>query len=495
MTRPLVGTSFAGYRVERVLGRGGMSVVYLAEHPRLKSRVALKVLAPALAEDDLFRERLLSESRLAASLSHPNVIPVYDTGEEEGVLFISMRFVDGQDLRTRLKSGRLPLADVASIIQQAAAALDAAHARGLVHRDVKPANILIEPGAAPAGHVYVADFGLSKHADAQSGATASGLVGTVDYMAPEQIEGRQLDGRADVYALGCVLFECLTGKPPFTRENDVAVLWAHIREAPPAPSELDRNLPRAFDGIVARALAKDPRDRYATCGELAEEVRAASATKQQRIVLPRPRWRRPRSRGLRRATAGVVAGLVVGAGVASAIVLAADHGAASPRVVTSRSLRPAASLQIPGELRRSCTRVAPPTPDFDQSALCHPRDVTSVQYSHALSGTRMRAQGQRAAYAHGAATPGARVGARGLCEDQTTAAVRDWGVTADGKRSELTPLVSPVAIRGRLLCYTSPNGWSAIEWTDKDYDVYSIAYGKSRSALYRWWRVRGGPAD
>ncbi|MEA2271873.1 MAG: hypothetical protein QOI98_581, partial [Solirubrobacteraceae bacterium] len=139
-TRPLVGTLFAGYRVERVLGRGGMSVVYLAEHPRLKNMVALKLLAPTLAEDDLFRERLLRESRLAASLNHPNVIPVFDTGEEDGVLFVSMRFVDGPDLRALLRDGPLPLEQTASVIAQAAAALDAAHARGLVHRDIKPAN-------------------------------------------------------------------------------------------------------------------------------------------------------------------------------------------------------------------------------------------------------------------------------------------------------------------------------------------------------------------
>ena len=165
-TKTLVGTSFAGYRVESLLGRGGMSVVYLAEHPRLKSKVALKLLAPALAEDDVSRERLVRESRLAASLSHPNVIPVYDTGEEDGVLFVSMRFVAGQDLRALIREGGpLSLADTASVISQAAAALDAAHARGLVHRDVKPANILLEQGSEGPWHVYVADFGLTKHTD------------------------------------------------------------------------------------------------------------------------------------------------------------------------------------------------------------------------------------------------------------------------------------------------------------------------------------------
>ena len=270
-----------------------MSVVYLAEHPRLKNKVALKLLAPALAEDDVFRERLVRESRLAASLNHPNVIPVYDTGEEDGVLYVSMRFVAGHDLRALIRDGGpLSVSETTSVITQAAAALDAAHAAGLVHRDIKPANILLEQGGEPPGHVYVADFGLTTHTDARSGATASGIVGTVDYMAPEQIEGRQIDGRADVYALGCVLFECLVGRPPFKLDTDVAVLWAHIREDPPLPGDVDRSLPRAFDGIVDRALAKSPRDRYATCGELAGGRCGAAARHAQ---TSRSGWTCPRA--------------------------------------------------------------------------------------------------------------------------------------------------------------------------------------------------------
>src|SRR5690349_695679 len=319
---PRVGTTFAGYRIERVLGRGGMSVVYLAEHPRLRSDVALKLLAPELAEDDVFRERLLRESRLAASISHPNVIPVYDTGEEDGVLFISMRFVDGPDLRRLLReAGPLEPGRAGAMCTQVAAALDAPHARGLVHRDVKPANILVEVGP---WHVYVADFGLTKHTDAQSGATASGLVGTVDYMAPEQIQGRPLDGRADVYALGCVAFEALTGRPPFQLESDVAVIWAHMRNDPPNASALNRALPRAVDGVLGRALAKDPADRHATCGELAAELSAAVAARRRRSAgmgLPfrvrAPRWRR---RWAAPALVGAGAGVVVGALVAGAVV-------------------------------------------------------------------------------------------------------------------------------------------------------------------------------
>jgi serine/threonine protein kinase len=492
-TRPLVGTSFAGYRVESVLGRGGMSVVYLAEHPRLKNRVALKLLAPSLAEDDLFRERLLRESRLAASLSHPNVIPVYDTGEAEGLLYVSMRYVEGEDLRALLRErGPLPLAETASVISQAAAALDAAHARGLVHRDVKPANILLEPGAEPAGHVYVADFGLTKHTDARSGATASGVVGTVEYMPPEQIEGRQLDARSDVYALGCVLFECLTGQAPFRRDNDVAVLWAHIREEPPRVSDLARGVPRAFDAIVDRALAKSPADRYESCGALATDVRAAAASKRQRPV-PLSRMKLPRLRTrYRRRLVPLAAAALVGAAVAAGITAALEGGGSPARAPLSSAALDA-SLMIPAALQPSCEPTAAPSPDFNASAICHPVDptVSSVQYSHALSGSRMRARWLAAAYAVGAALPGASVKPQGSCAGATTAA-RDWGVPPSGTRRELVG--SPLPEHGRLLCYTSPSGWSSIEWTDKDFDVYAIAYGHTRYGLYRWWRIRGGPS-
>ncbi len=379
-----------------MLGRGGMSVVYLAEHPRLKNKVALKLLAPALAEDDVFRERLVRESRLAASLNHPNVIPVYDTGEEDGVLYVSMRFVAGHDLRALIRDGGpLSLSETTSVITQAAAALDAAHAAGLVHRDIKPANILLEQGGEPPGHVYVADFGLTTHTDARSGATASGVVGTVDYMAPEQIEGRQIDGRADVYALGCVLFECLVGRPPFKLDTDVAVLWAHIREDPPLPGDVDRSLPRAFDGIVDRALAKSPRDRYATCGELAADVRAAAGTHRRPARAGRVRAPRPRVRTRRRWQGPAVLALVLGAaaGAIGAIVIRGDgHRAAAPSSTLS-TLSQSLLANVPAGIRSSCRSAPPPSPDFDASVVCSPADptVTSVRYSHARSASRMRA--------------------------------------------------------------------------------------------------------
>src|SRR6516165_2151434 len=211
---PLVGDEFAGYRIRSVLGRGGMSVVYQAENLRLSSVIALKVLAPELAADDVFRARFLEESRIAASLNHPNVIPIYDMGSQDGLLYIAMRYVSGTDLRQMIKKrGRLQPETALFLLGQAARALDAAHRQGLVHRDVKPGNMLIEPAAdeGDPDHVYLSDFGITKHASSRSGLTATGqFMGTIDYISPEQIQDRGVDGRADICSLACVLYECLT---------------------------------------------------------------------------------------------------------------------------------------------------------------------------------------------------------------------------------------------------------------------------------------------
>jgi streptogramin lyase len=273
------GTLFAGHRIEGVAGRGGMGVVYHATHLALERTVALKVIAPALVDDSAARQRFLRESKLAASLDHPNVIPVYYTGEEDGVAYIAMRYVQGWDLRSLVREeGRLAPARAAQIIAQVGAALDAAHAAGLIHRDVKPGNILLTAD----DHVYLSDFGLSKHALSLDGATRSGhWVGTLDYVAPEQIRGDRVDARADVYALGCVLAFALTGVPPFQREGDEAKLWAHLTERPPAPSDRVPGLPPALDSAVARALAKRPDDRYPSAGDLG---RAAVAAAEHRSV-------------------------------------------------------------------------------------------------------------------------------------------------------------------------------------------------------------------
>jgi serine/threonine protein kinase len=270
----MIGEELAGYRLLAVLGRGGMSVVYVAENSRLSNTVALKVLSPDLATDDVFRARFLHESRVAASLNHPNVIPIYDMGAVNDLLYIAMRHVAGADLRAMLKvNGSLPPEKAVPIVAQAGRALDAAHRRQLVHRDVKPANLLIERGEeGEPDHVYLADFGISKHELSLSGLSATGhFVGTLAYMAPEQIQGRHVDGRADIYSLGCVLYEALTGKVPFPKDVDAAVIWAHVEELPPPPSEI-AGLPTAMDEVIARALAKDPDRRYSTCREFMAAV-------------------------------------------------------------------------------------------------------------------------------------------------------------------------------------------------------------------------------
>jgi YVTN family beta-propeller protein len=259
---PRIGTELLGHRIERVLGRGGMSVVYLAEDLRLRRRVALKVLAPALAEDDAFRARFFEESQIAASLDHPNVVPIYSAGEVGDELYIAMRYVEGGDLKALLHEGALQKEHALRLCAQVADALDFAHARALVHRDVKPSNVLLDGKE----HVYLADFGLTK----QAGETATaepGLFGTIDYVAPEQIRGDEVDGRADVYALGCLVYECLTGAPPFRRSSDAATLYAHLEDDPPTLPGLEEVLPKA--------LAKEPADRYATCAGLIQDARRA----------------------------------------------------------------------------------------------------------------------------------------------------------------------------------------------------------------------------
>ncbi|MFY9932571.1 MAG: serine/threonine-protein kinase [Streptosporangiaceae bacterium] len=276
---PMVGDEFAGYRLRSVLGRGGMSVVYQAENPRLGSVIALKVLAPELAHDDVFRARFLEESRIAASLNHPNVIPIYDMGSSNGLLYIAMRYVSGTDMRQMIKKrGRILPSTAVFLTGQAARALDAAHRKGLVHRDVKPGNLLVERGGDDddPDHVYLADFGITKHAMSRSGLTSTGqFVGTIDYVAPEQIRGTSVLGSADQYSLGCVLYECLTGRVPFEKDLDAAIIWAHVEETPTMPTVLRPELPPEVDEVFGRVLAKRPGDRYASCRDFVEAARAA----------------------------------------------------------------------------------------------------------------------------------------------------------------------------------------------------------------------------
>jgi serine/threonine-protein kinase len=276
MPDALISTEFAGYRIDRRIGRGGMGVVYLATDLSLERSVALKVLAEELAREPGFQRRFVGESKLAASLDHPNVIPIYSAGEYDGVLYIAMRFVPGHDLRTLLREEqRLAPERAARLVAQVGSALDAAHAHGLVHRDVKPANVLM----TAQDHVYLTDFGLSKRVATDSDATRTGMVlGTLDYIAPEQIRGEQIGPFTDVYALGCMAVHLLTGQVPFPVDTEEGKLWAHFSEKPPAPSERAPELGKRFDALVARAMAKRPADRFATAGELGEAMLAAAGT-------------------------------------------------------------------------------------------------------------------------------------------------------------------------------------------------------------------------
>ena len=326
MTDPRVGTELAGHRVVGVIGRGGMSVVYLAEHIGLRRKVALKVLGPELADDDAFRQRFIRESQITARLDHPNIVTVYDAGEADGVLYISMQYVEGTDLErllraeTRLEPGR-----AVALISQAAAALDAAHAAGLVHRDVKPGNILLASDArSSSDRAFLSDFGVTKRLETGAGITRTGqFVGTVDYVSPEQIRGEDVDGRADVYSLGCVLYRCLTGEVPFPRDTEVATIYAHLQDPPPVPSERLPGLGDGFDAPIARALAKLPADRFDTCRDLADGAGAVARPRPvaASLVSPQP----PATS--RRRMAFVSGGLaVVASGLAIAALLLLPRG-------------------------------------------------------------------------------------------------------------------------------------------------------------------------
>jgi serine/threonine protein kinase/CHASE2 domain-containing sensor protein len=259
----------AGYRIESVLGRGGMGVVYRATQLSLDRPVAIKLIAPERAADPVYRERFKLESRAAATIDHPNVIPVHEAGEDAGLLFIAMRLVEGADLAAVLaRGGAIDPRRATALLAQLAAAIDVAHAHRLVHRDIKPANVLLTFDQPE--HLYLTDFGVARRVGAITRATDAGQwVGTIDYLAPEQISGESVDGAADVYAATCLLHHCLTGQVPFPRDNEAAQLWAHINAPPPAPSQLVDSLPSAIDGVIARGMAKNPRDRFGSAVELA----------------------------------------------------------------------------------------------------------------------------------------------------------------------------------------------------------------------------------
>ena len=507
---PRIGTVFAGYRIEGLKGRGGMSVVYRAENPRLGNVVALKLLAPELAEDESFRERFVRESRTAASLAHPNIVPIYDAGDAEGVLYIAMRYVEGPDLKALARQpSRLSTARVLRIGGQVASALDAAHARGLIHRDVKPANILLEAGAAGDDHAYLADFGLTKHVESHSGITGSGqFVGTIDYMAPEQIEGRDVDARADVYALGCVLYECLAGSPPYSRETEVAVLWAHMRDEPPALSDVRPDLPAAIDDVLAKALAKDRDQRYETCLDLVDDLRTAleepaPAPVEARTVRAPTRQRRRETRAIAKAgprrfrwfsrPALVATLLALGAGIATAVLLGTGWDSTVDRQTTTVRTSFLQAM-IPPKVLSSCEPGGKLSTDFYESFDCRPGSgAQEVRYHLARSGPLMHNYFATRLRRENIHTFDDRFTPSGDCAVGEKA-VQHW-VARNKKGGHQTALAEePLQPRGDVLCHhEGDSAW--IEWTDNRLLVYAIAQGpRSKfNDLYQWWSTQAGP--
>jgi len=364
------GDRMAGYLLEAQVGAGGMAVVFRARDERLGRLVALKLLAPGLAADEAFRQRFIRESRAAAAVDHPNVIPVYEAGEAAGVLFIAMRYVHGGDVRTVLdQDGPLPAARAWAIIRQVAAALDCAHGQGLVHRDVKPANILLDSGTGTAGpgpggpaeHVYLSDFGISKQpagtspppAAASSLTVAGEFVGTLDYIAPEQIDGRPLDGRADLYSLGCAAYELLGGAPPFRPAQGLALVRAQLSQPPPPLTALRPDLPAVIDQVLAGAMAKAPGDRYPACGQFAADLGRALGLLPG-VPAPRAPAHRPRPGAATEAWPGVLAGAAglaaagataTGAAVTAGMMAAGAGGVPAAGVARAAAPRPGV---IPG---------------------------------------------------------------------------------------------------------------------------------------------------
>jgi non-specific serine/threonine protein kinase len=363
----VIGSDFAGYRIEELAERGGMGVIYRATQVGLGRTVALKVVTPALARDASFRERFRREWMVAASIDHPNVIPVYEAGEEDGILFIAMRWVEGTSLRDQIDGGPMEPPRAAHLVSQVASALDAAHERDLIHRDIKPANILI----TGQDHVYLTDFGLTKHASSISSLTKTGQwMGTVDYTAPEQIEGTTVTPATDVYSLGCVLFEALTGRAPYDRENDLATLWAHVYAPPPSLRDVDADAPAALDEVVQQAMSKDPAKRYESAGEFGRAAVAAArgevapgpprvtAAPARRTPAPARSDRAPSTaserrdpwRPNRRAVYGL-GGLLAALAAVAAIVLIAGSGSDQPETDRTGAI-PSARLKAASAWRR-----------------------------------------------------------------------------------------------------------------------------------------------
>ncbi len=498
------GTEFAGYRIEAVLGRGGMSVVYLAEHLSLGRKVALKLLAPQLADDERFRERFVRESRVAASMEHSNIVPIYEAGEAEQILFIAMRYVPGTDLGKLIRrEGTLAPDRALWIVEEAASALDAAHGRGLVHRDVKPGNILVVPGEGSRGRdlVYLSDFGLTKRLE---GGTGGGLtqtgqfVGTVDYVAPEQIEGRAVDARADVYSLACVLFECLTGKVPFERDTQVAALYAHLGEEPPRLTAVRADLQPAVDEVVAKALSKAPAGRYSTCGRFAAAGREA-------LLPTEPVGMAGRSGSRWRAAAGAVAAALITGVIVFSVSRGetpAAQGAGSTTPIATPSPTPEPNFRtverpltdeeqerllpyIPADIAAECLPLARDEPlRGELAALACRTDDVEVLYELFASRDEMDAAFQINANVHQAPD--------GECATDRVA-VGAYTIGGEPAGRVLCYTVSPAAEFAFTSETTPPT--SHIEWTDENSAIYAHAIRNDLGdlMLYEWWRSSGGP--
>jgi protein kinase-like protein len=341
-----VGTTFSGYKITSVLGRGGMSVVYAAEHVRLGRMVALKILSQSLARDETFRERFSRESQLAATLDHPNIIPIYDAGESDGFFYIAMRHVEGCDLGTLIEQeGPLSLGQTLFYIEQVASALDQAHEQDLIHRDVKPANVLI---ARPSDRAFLTDFGIVKQLSTRGLTKPAYFLGTYEYSAPEQIEGKEIDRRTDLYALGCILYECLSAEPPFKGDTEGSLIHAHLTEPPPRLSVKRPDVPLAVTDIIATAMAKKKEDRYATCGDFVRALRAvALGTTSGPSIAPAPATVHAAAGGLQLAGDG---GNPPGGQPPTGGPLPEPSGKSGPRTVTVTGRRIAAlalALAIP----------------------------------------------------------------------------------------------------------------------------------------------------
>ena len=495
------GTEVAGYRIERTLGRGGMSVVYLAEHDWLQRKVALKVLAPQLAEDERFRERFVRESRLAASLDHPNVIPIYEAGASGGDLFIAMRYVEGTDLRSLLhEGGALEPARALAIVRQVAAALDAAHEQGLVHRDVKPGNVLLarQRGSEAGEHVYLSDFGLTKRSASDSGITGTGqFVGTLDYAAPEQFKGGTLDARTDVYSLGCVLFECLTGRPPFVSENDAGLMYAHLQQPPPSATAVEPELVGGIDEVLATAMAKAPPDRYPAAGAFADEASRALGVGGDGGAGSPERTR------LRRMIPAIAVAVALLAGIALASVFRGDSppltegSPTSPSAVASPAPEPMFRTvdhplsadeerllgSIPGQLASDCLPLDRAEPlQGELAALVCTGGGLEVLYELFPTRDAMDVAFQSNADARQAPE-----------DDCSTERLAVSSYSIDGERA------------GRILCYTIEPGTfgaaagepdrSHIEWTQENALIYAHAVRNDLGdlSLYQWWLSSAGP--